>query len=255
MDDMDHESTAAVLVHLVSRPRAGWGGTAGWCLPFRGIPLPFAVTSETQHIHGSDVPSATTWTVAIIDRAPTYRAGLSAALLKIGAETVELTSPSAAAGLPDAWIVATIDSLQAWNELIAAGVAQAQTVALCTQLDPVLWEEILASGAAGVADWAAPPETLAATIRAAASGELRLPVEFVRALVQGSTKRGLLDLTEDEVRWLRRLAEGATVRELHTEEHMSERVLYRHLQNLYLRLGARNRDQAIAKASKAELLD
>jgi len=39
------------------------------------------------------------------------------------------------------------------------------------------------------------------------------------------------------------------------ELHYSERTIRRHLQNLYLRLGVRNRAEAIARAGRMDLSD
>ena len=54
---------------------------------------------------------------------------------------------------------------------------------------------------------------------------------------------------------LRALSDGTTVAEIASRLHYSARPVRRYLQNLYLRLGVRNRAEAIAVGGKSGLLD
>lgn len=192
--------------------------------------------------------------VALVDRVPSFRAGLAAELVDLGMRVSEFEDPADLRGEFEI-IAVSVQDHSTWIRLRDQGYPVESVVALCAKLDPQLWSVVLADGAAGIADWTAPPGMLAAAIDAAARGELRVPIEFVRSLVRSATRDLGPDLTSDEIRWLRRLSNGVSIRALHTEEYLSERELHRRLQNLYFRMGVRNRDQAVAKAGRLGLID
>lgn len=124
------------------------------------------------------------------------------------------------------------------------------TFALVEQLDPQVWLEAVKAGASGVADWSSAPETIIEAIVAAMQGEIRLPIELYRRQI-GRIPEPLtrLALAPSEVRWLQALSEGMTLRTMCDVEGLSIRTLQRRLQNLYLRMGVLNRDQAVALAA------
>lgn len=194
--------------------------------------------------------------VALIDRVPSFRAGLEAELEGLGLEVTQLEElPDLRGGGEFELIAVSVQDLSTWTQLRDLGLAVGSVVALCSQLDPELWSVVLADGAAGIADRTAPPGVLAAAIDAADRGELRLPIEFVRSLVRSVARDVGPDLTPDEIRWLRKLSNGVSIRVLHTAEYLSERELHRRLQKLYLRMGVTNRDQAVAKAARLGVID
>jgi len=62
---------------------------------------------------------------------------------------------------------------------------------------------------------------------------------------------GNTPISDQEIRWLRSLAEGMPVAHLALEEGYSVRSMYRRLARTYRRLGAANRMQALIRAAEA----
>jgi DNA-binding NarL/FixJ family response regulator len=96
------------------------------------------------------------------------------------------------------------------------------------------------------------PETMRRVFDAAVAGQSVLPVEVVRAL---TTSQPLPEEEEEEtvpspqeIGWLRELALGTTVARLADRAGYSERAMFRLLRQLYLRIGARNRTEALIRA-------
>jgi DNA-binding NarL/FixJ family response regulator len=122
-------------------------------------------------------------------------------------------------------------------------------LALVEGLDADAWLEAATAGAAGLAEWTSPPESIIGVLTAATHGELRLPIELYRIQV-GRIPEQLTQpaLAPSEVRWLHGLTTGMSIRALSEAEGMSVRTLQRRMHNLFLRIGALNREQAIARA-------
>jgi DNA-binding NarL/FixJ family response regulator len=94
------------------------------------------------------------------------------------------------------------------------------------------------------------PETVREVFEAALAGKSLLPVEVVRIL---STSQSVPDEDQSaasphEIGWLRELALGTTVARLADRAGYSERAMFRQLHALYLRVGARNRTEALMRA-------
>jgi DNA-binding NarL/FixJ family response regulator len=94
------------------------------------------------------------------------------------------------------------------------------------------------------------PETVRKVFEAAVAGNSLLPVDVIRAL---TTSQSLPDDEEpapspQEIGWLRELASGTTVAHLADHAGYSERAMFRLLRALYLRIGARNRTEALMRA-------
>ncbi len=62
-------------------------------------------------------------------------------------------------------------------------------------------------------------------------------------------------VSDDEAVWLRRLADGETVAGLAAHVGYSEREMFRTLHDLYVRIGVRNRTEAIIWATRHGVLD
>lgn len=127
-------------------------------------------------------------------------------------------------------------------------------VLLVDTLRTEAYQSALASGAHGAAHVNASPETIAHVVEAATKGETVLPTEVARQMA-GRPRPKELVLTNDERAMLQRLSEGATVVQLADELFMAERTVRRHLQNIYLLLGATSRAEAVKRASQMGLLD
>lgn len=103
-------------------------------------------------------------------------------------------------------------------------------------------------------------ETLVETIRLVHQGKhivspslmdpvLRQFKELAEAQV-----RHELGLSDEEIKVLRLIAEGATNEEIAQETHWSERTIKREIEEIMSKLGARNRAQAVAEAIRRGLI-
>lgn len=103
-------------------------------------------------------------------------------------------------------------------------------------------------------------ETLPAAIRAVHSGERLLsPVlvdKVLREFQALATEKLRQDagLSEEELAILRRIADGATNREIAQEFYWSEVTVKKKVQEILEKLGAENRTQAVAKAIRQGLI-
>ncbi|MEU5878779.1 hypothetical protein [Spirillospora sp. NPDC047279] len=85
-------------------------------------------------------------------------------------------------------------------------------------------------------------------MRAIVGGYGLVPVEVLRSLAAGAVHEGTArPLSDDEIGWLRQLADGVTVGRLAEWGGYSERMMFRLLAELYGRLGAENRTKALMR--------
>jgi two-component system, NarL family, response regulator DesR len=195
--------------------------------------------------------------VAVVDRIPTFRAGLAAVLEQGGFEVAEPEPPDFRTSYDrfDAAVVtvhtADVHTIRAlltdFPELIVVAVLVSPTVAdFCGALR---------AGAQAGVQWDSKPDDIVAVVRAAIAGQTLLPTPIVRSLAESSVERPERGtLREDEIRWLRAIARGTSVVRLARNEGYSQREIFRRLSDLYARMGVRNRHEAIALASRWGLL-
>lgn len=197
------------------------------------------------------------FTIGLTEKSATFREGLTVALERLGF-LVESPVDDAARFLQEGsrWLAFAVREEAQWSDLVKEVASVEHVIALCAELEPALWARTLADGAAGVADWNSPASVIATAVESATRGEVVLPAELARRMVPNTIAgNGPLLVADDEREWLQMLSEGVSVRDLREQALMSERVLHRRLQSLYLRLGASNRDQAIKRASQLGLVD
>lgn len=130
----------------------------------------------------------------------------------------------------------------------AAHNADSVVVALLDSYSPSALVRALKLGCDGVLDRNSPLDVVTSAVRAALREELLLPREYVRAALERENGRSALDAA-DKLR-LSALMRGETVKAIAETEFVSERVMYRRLQGMYLRLGVRNRAEAIAAGGR-----
>jgi DNA-binding NarL/FixJ family response regulator len=105
------------------------------------------------------------------------------------------------------------------------------------------------AGTVGVLARDASPITARDTIRAAIAGFSLLPVDILRSFAKGfAHEETTRPLSDDEIGWLRQLADGVTVARLAEHVGYSERMMFRLLSDLYGRLGVDNRTKALMRA-------
>lgn len=140
------------------------------------------------------------------------------------------------------------DDCERIRRLSSAGTV----LALIDPLDARGLRHAIAHGVACV-DLQAEPDEVVAAAAAAAHGTLALPVALLRSIVEADPHTAPL-IGPEERDWLIALSHGTTVVRLADDFGYSERAMFRRLADLYVRLGATNRDEAVIAAQRAGLL-
>lgn len=204
-----------------------------------------------------DAPVGTTvavQTVAIVERLPAYRRGLAAAFADVGFAVEELSGFAESATAADA-VVFTIDSEEAWAglaELVGQGTV---VVALLEDATVTGYRRALRLGLGGTVSREASTEQIVAVVCAALAGTTLLPCPIARQLAERGGVEQPLPISDHEAGWLRAMADGATIATLAQAARYSERQMHRLIANLYKRIGAANRQQALVFAARYGILD
>jgi DNA-binding NarL/FixJ family response regulator len=192
--------------------------------------------------------------VAVVDPLPLYQRGVAASLGDIG------ITPD----VPDdiwAWtadggtevVLLSLCAPADWQLLAELHAARPDTLllALIDAPDTGAYLRALGSGAFGAMPRASFPAALQQMFTALVNGQVVLPVEVVRSLVDAQQRGVHVSTTmpsPQELTWLRRLADGRTVAQLAQSAGYSEREMFRRLRALYLKLPVRNRTEALIYA-------
>jgi len=197
--------------------------------------------------------------VLIVDAAASFRRGLAAGLTAAGYAVAE------AAGLTDLdqasspqVIVASVDTGTDLSLLAGRGTdaSRPRIVALLAAQDSELLVGLLRSGVECVVDRNAPPETITEAVRMSGSQHSVIPAWAASELAARipSRPRNAQLIGDEEIEWLRLLANGATVAALAERVGYSEREMFRNLNELYARIEVRNRTGALLWAERHGLL-
>lgn len=195
--------------------------------------------------------------VVIVDPAAAYRRGLGAALIEAGfvvTEGAALDERSPARG-PET-LVLTLRAPDQLNEIKTILAAEPDTgvVVLVEERRADIVADALRAGAAAVIERNAPPELVVDAIRACGEQHALVPLWAARAISARFPARPDRWVTDEELAWLRLLADGRTVAALADEVGYSEREMFRNLHDLYTRIGAPNRTAALLWAQRHGLL-
>ena len=111
-------------------------------------------------------------------------------------------------------------------------------------------------GALGVVDDADEPEDLATIVEAALQDRSAIPKHVLKAMARHVPDDRDLSawINDEEASWLTEMADGLTVLELAEDRGYSERAMFRMLRNVYDRIGARNRTEALLWAGRHGIL-
>lgn len=153
-----------------------------------------------------------------------------------------------------------LDGLEATRRLLRNGET-ARVVLLTTfDLDEYVYEA-LRVGASGFLLKDAPAAQLVTAIRAAAAGDALLAPSITRRLIDDFTRRSprssppdLQTLTPREVDVLRCLARGLSNAEIAEELFVSEATIKTHVARILMKLGVRDRVQAVIAAYESGLV-
>jgi len=193
--------------------------------------------------------------VIVIDPFPIVRRGLAGALGEAGFEVHEAPDirDRSLVGVTSGVVVVTVRSsedLEVAQVLIHShpGIS---VVLVLPEPSPQSYTRALQAGACAAVSSNASADEIADCVREAASDRTVLPRVIALALAEG---RGLAPesilVTPEEIDWIRTLARSVTVEALAREASLSERDMYRHLNDLYQRMGVGNRNEALVQAGR-----
>jgi DNA-binding NarL/FixJ family response regulator len=150
-----------------------------------------------------------------------------------------------------------LDGIEATRQVVAGGGDAPPRVLMLTTFDLNEYVyEALRAGASGFLLKDVPPEELAAGIRVVARGDAllapsitrRLIHEFARAAPAAGPPRGFDELTAREVEVFKLVARGLSNAEIASELIVSETTVKTHVARLLMKLGLRDRVQAVVLA-------
>ncbi len=155
-----------------------------------------------------------------------------------------------------------LDGIAATQRITADGSCQARVVMLTTfDMDEYVYEALQA-GASGFLLKDVPPELLVTGIRAVHSGESLLAPTLTRRMIESFLARprlrdaaptaSILTIREQEV--LRLLARGLTNAEIARDLYVSETTVKTHVSRVLMKLGLRDRVQAVIYAYETGLV-
>jgi DNA-binding NarL/FixJ family response regulator len=157
-----------------------------------------------------------------------------------------------------------LDGIEATRRLLANGGAGDTKVVMLTTFDMDEYVfDALRAGASGFLLKDVPPERLIDGIRAVANGDAllapsitrRLIEEFVRSGPMTSSRPAALDeLTARELEVLQLIARGLSNAEIANELFVSETTVKTHVAHVLMKLGLRDRVQAVVLAYEAGLV-
>lgn len=196
--------------------------------------------------------------VAVVEPAAAYRRGLEAALRDDGFDPQQPADVRAwaADGGRRAIVIARRSDADAALTAELTTIAEAVVIALVPGGAKGGFLEAIQSGCDGVADWDEQPENIVAVLSAALESSYLIPHDIGAYLARGRVAGAHPPhLSDEELQWLRALADGSTVTKLADDVGYSERAMFRKLHDLYVRLGVKSRSEALVAAQRMGLLD
>jgi DNA-binding NarL/FixJ family response regulator len=157
-----------------------------------------------------------------------------------------------------------VDGIEATRRLLAAGATHRPRVLVLTtfDLDGYVYDALRA-GAGGFMLKDEPPERLLAGIRIVAAGDALLAPSVTRRLIEEFVRRpspesfdgsGLAEPTSREREILELLARGRSNDEIAGELVLSRATVKTHVGNIFMKLGLRDRAQAVVFAYESGLV-
>jgi DNA-binding NarL/FixJ family response regulator len=147
-----------------------------------------------------------------------------------------------------------LDGLDATRRIVADPAATGTVLVLTTFDDDDSLFRALDAGASGFLLKTASPEQLIDAVRVLAAGDALLAPEVTRRVIErfggaSAPRSAELDaLTEREEEVFRLVARGLSNAEIATELHVGEATVKTHVSNILLKLGVRDRVQAVVRA-------
>lgn len=137
-------------------------------------------------------------------------------------------------------------------EQVRAGHPGVRVLVLTAYSDGESMRAALEGGAAGFALKTEPPQQTVASIRQVYRGQLVFPLAARRWLLRTPALSEPTQPTDREMEILALVSEGLTNAQIARRLRVSDNTVKFHLQNVYLKLGVRNRTEAAAYATRDE---
>jgi DNA-binding NarL/FixJ family response regulator len=157
-----------------------------------------------------------------------------------------------------------VDGIQATRQLLDREPTTKIVMLTTFDMDEYVYDALKA-GASGFLLKDAPPEQLVAGIRAAAEGDALLAPSVTRRVIEEFVRRPpasvrtippkLTELTPRELEVLRRIARGLSNAEIAAELVVSETTVKTHVAHVLMKLGLRDRVQAVVLAYESGLVE
>jgi DNA-binding NarL/FixJ family response regulator len=158
-----------------------------------------------------------------------------------------------------------VDGIEATRRLLAADGLETKVVMLTTfDMDEYVYDALRA-GASGFLLKDVPPEQLVDGIRAVARGDALLAPSVTRRVIEEFVRRPpasvrtlppkLEELTARELEVLKLIARGLSNAEIATELFISETTVKTHVAHVLMKLGLRDRVQAVVAAYESGLVE
>jgi DNA-binding NarL/FixJ family response regulator len=187
--------------------------------------------------------------VEVADPLPLFRRGVEAVVGELNHRVV--VPEDLATWSQDRRVVLfTVLTRDDWSRLSRlCGEAEAlDVIAVLAPYDMAGAVRAVTAGAIGVLPRDASVEETRAALTALVDGRVTLPLDVLRGLRGTATPEPGAALTAREIGWLRDLAQGATVARIASDAGYSERMMFRLLRDVYTRLGAESRAEALMAA-------
>jgi DNA-binding NarL/FixJ family response regulator len=193
--------------------------------------------------------------VAVTDPFPLFRHGLRMALAEAGFDAEFPTDLLTWARIDEPRLLLfTVRAAQDWYLLPELCQARAGTTVIAVLEDASVPTSVraLSAGAAGILPRDATLSTMREVVEAAARGDSLVPTSVLRALTErqptGEPATAAARPSTAEREWLSLLARGDTVATVAARAGYSERMMFRLLRDLYTKIGAANRTEAMMRA-------
>lgn len=197
--------------------------------------------------------------LAVIDPLPMYQQGMIAVLSAAG---YQADAPQDLLGWAqrdrDGLVLLTLATGADWEMLtrLRDTTPWHPVIAVLAMESAGLGARAVRAGARSVLPRGVTADVLRRTVEATIGGQAVLPADVAAVLATGLVADGetVPVISADHREWLGYLADGTTVADLAQRIGYSERATYRLLRQLYRRLGARNRFEAVVQAKEQGLL-
>ncbi len=198
--------------------------------------------------------------VAIVGDTPTWRRGVAAILSDSGFVPVELGNLSEwKRGRGGKAVIAAVSEPLVLDHIrrFCDEHPKIPVVAVLAELTVSAYANAVHAGATAALGEQEPAEELVLVLETALRGRAAVPEPLVRAMAARIpiSPKPEAWLEPGQADWLRHLSRGEPISDLADNVGYSEREMFRMLHDLYVRIGVRNRTEAIIWATRHGVLD